>query len=115
MENLLSLGPIGLEDAKRIERVMSKENVTIFLDHNERTCTRGCSVTVEVKFYEKDLEKIRAYLQDEFRKQVEGLDINFEALNSVYDPAMKEATCPACGAIFSTSEKECPDCGLVLA
>ena len=33
-------------------------------------------------------------------------------VDSVYNPQVSEALCPACGHTFPTTEKTCPDCGL---
>ncbi|NNF05548.1 MAG: hypothetical protein HKN21_02190 [Candidatus Eisenbacteria bacterium] len=36
------------------------------------------------------------------------------AASHVVDHNAAEITCPACGMIFATGPKECPDCGLGL-
>jgi len=43
----------------------------------------------------------------------EGHDIDHSILNNVFDSNAQTAVCPCCGTSFSTSLKECPDCGLV--
>ena len=113
--DLIKLAILPLEDAKRFKAQLATMGIEIFLDHNEQTCTRGCSVTVEVLGHEQDLEQISNVFQDNFKKLAQGQDVNWELMNSVFDPSQKKAICPACAFEFSTSEKECPDCGLVFS
>ena len=108
------LAVMPLQDAKTFQEQLKSRGIEIVLNHSDQTCTRGCAVTVEVMGYEKDLPIITEVYSHNFQKLVEGHDINWEQMNSVYDPNQAEATCPACGHKFATSNSECPDCGLVL-
>jgi hypothetical protein len=110
----IRFGIFQLNDAKSLQQDLAKKNIEIFLNHNDKTCTRGCSITVEVLGYEKDLPEIAKVFQDNYKKLVEGLEVDWEVANSVFDPAKSTATCPACAAQFSTKETECPDCGLFI-
>ncbi|MBD66304.1 MAG: hypothetical protein CME62_13925 [Halobacteriovoraceae bacterium] len=103
-----------LQDAKSLQDQLKARGVEIILNHNDQTCTRGCAVTVEVHGSENDLPVISEIYTQNFQKLAEGHDVNWERMNAVYDPNQAEATCPACGFTFSTSQSECPDCGLVL-
>lgn len=110
----LRIAVLPLNDAKSLQDDLAKENVEIILNHNEKTCTRGCTVTVEVLGYEKDIPKIAEIYQNNYKKLTEGHEVNWDVANSVFDPNKSTATCPACGTEFSTSSSECPDCGLFL-
>lgn len=110
--NKLVLGTLPIEEAKKIQDEMKGKSVDIFLDHNPTTCTRGCSVTVEFSCYEKDIQQVAQYFQQNFLNSLDGHNVNLELLNSTYDPNQESATCPACGTSFSTSSTECPECGL---
>lgn len=110
--NKLVLGTLPIEEAKKIQDELKKKSVDIFLDHNPTTCTRGCSVTVEFCCYEKDIQLVAEYFEKNFLDSLDGLNVNFELLNSTYDPNKDNAVCPACGTKFSTSSTECPECGL---
>ena len=105
---------MSLNEAKNIQEGLKSKGVEIQLNHNEKTCTRGCSVTVEVHAKEADLPVIKSYLAENFAKSLEGHDVDLEALNAVYDPSQEKAICPACGHEFSTKSPACPDCGLNL-
>lgn len=110
----IRLAVMPLTDAKTFQDDLLKDGIEIVLNHNEQTCTRGCSVTVEVLGYEKDLESISKKYQDNYQQLTDGHDVNWEVANSVFDSNAAEATCPACGFLFSTAKSECPDCGLVI-
>lgn len=110
----IRLAVMPLTDAKIFQDDLKKEGIDIVLNHNEQTCTRGCTVTVEVLGYETDLEHISKKYHENYQKMTEGHEVNWEVANAVFDPNAKEATCPACGFSFSTDKSECPDCGLVI-
>lgn len=103
---------MGLDEAKNLQRICQPHGVEIILNHNEATCRRGCSTTVEVHAKETDIEAIQKIYAQYNSKHLKGLDFDVEQINSVYDPEKDKATCPACGCEFSTGNKECPDCGL---
>ncbi len=110
----IRLAILPLNDAKSLQDDLKSEGVELVLNHNEKTCTRGCSVTVEVLGYEKDIEIISKKYQQNYQKLTEGHEVNWEAANSVFDPNAEKAICPACSFEFSTDKSECPDCGLVI-
>lgn len=108
------LAVLPLNDAKSLQDQLAKKGIQLTLNHNDQTCTRGCTVTVEVLGNEKDIPLIAQTYQDNFKELTEGHDVNWEAANSVFDPSKETAICPACASEFSTTNKECPDCGLFL-
>ena len=110
--DLIALGTLGLNEAKDLRGKCEKQGIELVLNHNEASCTRGCAVTVEVLINPQDIEVFSKIQGEEYAKMLEGMDVNLEQINSVYDENSAEATCPACGTIFSTSQTECPDCGL---
>jgi len=109
---LVNLGVLSYHEAKDVQEQLKRDNIELILNHNETTCKRGCTVTVELHAYEKDIPKVLEVLQKGYQKIYEGLDIDQNLLNQTFDPSQSEATCPACGHKFSTSLNECPDCGL---
>lgn len=110
---MIKIAVLPLMEAKSLQDQLRTHNVDIKLEHNELTCTRGCSVTVELHGKEADLPIISKIYHENFLKLLEGHDVNLEAMNSVYDPSKNVATCPACATEFSTDSSECPECGLV--
>lgn len=111
---LVKLAVMGLNDAKELQRDCQSQGVELVLNHNDQTCTRGCAVTVEVHATEKDLPIVQKVYSEKYQKLLKGHDVNFDVINSVYDTSEDTAICPACGFKFSTTNSECPDCGLML-
>jgi hypothetical protein len=111
---LIKLAVMALNEAKDLKKECEAKGVEIVLNHNDQTCNRGCSVTVEVLASEKDLPIVQEVYSTKYQKLLKGHDVNMDIINSVYDSSQDTAVCPACGFKFSTSNSECPDCGLML-
>lgn len=109
------LAILPLQDAKNLQNELRQQGVELILNHNEQTCKRGCAVTVEVLGYEKDFEIISKTYTASYQKLFADQKVNWEIHNAVFDTSKETGICPACGFEFSTSNAECPDCGLVLA
>tara|TARA_B100001971_G_scaffold215193_1_gene260087 strand:+ start:173196 stop:173540 length:345 start_codon:yes stop_codon:yes gene_type:complete len=103
-----------LNEAKLLQDQLKAKGVEVRLEHNEATCTRGCAVTVEFHAKVSDIDIIREVITENFVDSLEGHEVDWKALSSVYDSSQKMATCPACATEFETTNKECPECGLVL-
>lgn len=110
--SLVKIAIMALQEAKDLQRYCLENEIEIFLNHNEKTCTRGCTVTVEVHANENDLENIQSIYSKQYQKSLDGLMFDPEIINSVFDPSAEFVTCPACGHIFPPTHLECPDCGL---
>ncbi len=111
---LMRIAVMGLQEAKDLKKDCEALGADIVLNHNDQTCNRGCAVTVEVHAYEKDLPIIQKVYSDKYQKLLDGHNVDLDVINSVFDTNQDSATCPACGFKFSTTNTECPDCGLVL-
>ncbi len=109
------VGVIEINEAKRLKDKLLEEGVQIDLVHNNETCAKGCQTRIEFWANSKDINKVQEVLNQEVKKMIEkeGNNINHEQISSVFDSEAKTANCPACGTEFSTTLKECPDCGLV--
>lgn len=113
--NKVPFAVIEVNEAKRMLEVMAQRGVELEIRHNDATCRTGCKAVVEVWVKTEDLPALIEYIRDKNVQVVEaeGVEFDKDIVNSVYDPESKTAVCPACGTEFSTSEKECPECGLV--
>lgn len=109
---LIRFAIMPLAEAKTLQDQLQKEGVEIVLNHNDQTCTRGCTVTVEVTGRQEDVPLVSKIYHENFKKLTEGLEVNWEALDSVFDPNADKVTCPACTFEFVPTSSECPDCGL---
>jgi rRNA maturation endonuclease Nob1 len=112
--DLVKIAVMGLNEAKALQKQLEGRNVQLVLNHDDASCTRGCAVTVEVHAKESDVPTIQEVYSQGYLKSLDGLEFDPDIINSVYDTSQETAICPACTFEFSTTEKECPDCGLVL-
>ena len=51
-------------------------------------------------------------IEDEHRRTTGLEQYDHSNADSIYNPEASEASCPACGHSFPTTETACPDCGL---
>jgi hypothetical protein len=109
----LFFGVMELQEAKNHQYRLKALGVTLELKTNDQTCRTGCKVTVEVWGKESDKDILMKHFQSDYMKHVQGHLPNLEHLSAVFDPTASEVTCQACGAKFTPSAQECPDCGLV--
>ncbi|OFZ81745.1 MAG: hypothetical protein A2583_12370 [Bdellovibrionales bacterium RIFOXYD1_FULL_53_11] len=109
------IGIAEYNEAKRLQAALKEKNILVELIANPGTCsTRGCRITVEIEAFRADIEAIGQHVQSERERLYAGLEPDPQLHNQVFDTNHESAVCPACGASFKTSMKECPDCGLVL-
>jgi ribosomal protein L40E len=107
------LGVMELQEAKNHQLKLKPFGVSLSFKVNSKTCTTGCKVTVEVWANEADSAVIKNHFEQDYLKNIKGHMPNMENLSQVFDPAASEAICQACGAKFSPTVNECPDCGLM--
>jgi hypothetical protein len=113
MKNEIFLGNFELNEAKTLKIRLEALQVQTEIRANEHTCKTGnCKITVELWGLEEDKDKIIELFRKDFFKNLGHSELNFEALNSVFDPQSESVTCQACGFQFSPENAECPDCGL---
>lgn len=111
-EKEVFLGVMDLQEAKTHQLKLKENGITVTLKTHGSTCTTGCKVTVEVWGNNTDVIALQSYFSGEFMKHVKGHEPNFDYLTAVFDSSASEVTCQACGARFSPTLSECPDCGL---
>lgn len=110
---MIFLGVMELQEANNHKLKLLNQGVELTLKVNPQTCTTGCKVTVEVWGNHDQEETIKSHFQNDYLKHVKGHEPNFNNLSQVFDPNQSEVICQACGASFSPTVNECPDCGLV--
>lgn len=108
------LGVIEISEAKRIRAALAKQGVELLMVSNPGTCSSGsCGASVELRAAPADIAAFQSFMHTERERSLEGLNVDASRLDSVFDPSLAEATCPACGTCFATTSSECPDCGLI--
>ena len=109
------IGVIEVNEAKRLKEKLSSRGINIDLIHNDETCKKSYQSKVEVWVNSESIEAVQKMIHEENMHMImsEGVEVNPDQLNQVFDSDAETAVCPACGTSFSTKLKECPECGLV--
>ena len=110
--SVVLLGVVEYAEGKRLKSALADRGVQLELKSNPETCTTGCKPTVEIHIREEDVAVVRAFMEQEKARSLDGLEFDASLANEVFDPEKETARCPACGTEFSTKLTECPDCGL---
>ena len=79
----IKLAILPLVDAKGLQDQLKSKGVELVLNHNDQTCTRGCTVTVEVLGLEKDVEIIAKTYQENYQKLTDDFHLNKKIIDSV--------------------------------
>ena len=113
MSEEIFLGVMDHQEAKNHQVKLKGKGIELILKSNPKTCTTGsCKVTLEVWGREADLPVLQEHFQGDYQKHVKGHEPNMEHMAAVFDTSAEEVVCQACGAKFSPTTNECPDCGL---
>jgi hypothetical protein len=113
-EEMILVGVVEVQEAKRLKSVLAERKVTVELAFNPETCkgSGGCAATVEVYVPADAVEAFKTFVEEEHARIAAHPDALAGSRDHVFDAEKSTAQCPACGTEFSTSLTECPDCGL---
>jgi hypothetical protein len=103
----------SLHDLRRLESLLAAERIGTSMTGDENSCSKSCCPS---NFYlqvrKEDAADALQIIAEEHRRTT-GLDeIGHDHGQEIFNPAIAEAVCPACGFSFPTSQATCPDCGL---
>jgi rubrerythrin len=110
-----------LTEMQYLAQMLEKENIGSLLVGDMQTCAKDRfgntgvhPSTYDFQVKREDAAEAMQIIETEHRKETR-LDhhdnINGDA---IFNPVAEEAKCPACGYVFPTTERVCPDCGLSL-
>jgi hypothetical protein len=117
----INVGEAPIQEAKRLQAALEARGVAVRLASDPEQCN-SCSPKVMMSIHRSYVDAFQRFLREE-RAQMFGIAVDDVADGStgtlrsdaVFDPEKEDATCPACGTLFSTKLTECPDCGLGFA
>jgi hypothetical protein len=113
MSEKIRLGVMRAADAERLKSKAELQGVEVLLLFNQQTCTSGgCGTSFEVWAAAADVPVLQKIFLEDQQRNMQGLVYDMNLSDNVFDADKESATCPACGTVFSTKSKECPDCGL---
>lgn len=99
---------------KQLQAYLLAEGIpSLATKESPENCTTGCrggELLLQVRT--SDLREVAAALDREHRQATGLADHDTSLAGAVFDVAVQEAVCPACGFRFATSTTSCPDCGL---
>ncbi len=98
---------------KELQVKLERHGIPALSTGDQGGCGKGCCGTDMTLFVRReDLRDVADLLQQDYVQTTGLLDHDLSNLEAVFNTAAEEATCPACGCTFSTSQAACPDCGL---
>ena len=111
---LVAIGAANIHEAERTKNRLGALGIVVELAVSPGDCSGGtCGIRAEIWARPDDLPAIQKHFAEERQRQCAGLDFDPEVVSQVFDTGAAEATCPACGERFATTNQECPECGLV--
>jgi hypothetical protein len=102
---------------KELQVFLERESIpSLSIKDDGGGCGQGCCGTdllLQVRM--TDVQEVFAILEQEHVRSTALEEHDTTYAGAVFNTAAEQATCPACGCTFSTSESTCPDCGLCFA
>lgn len=101
---------------KGLQNLLAKASLPSILSNNASDCGKSCfGAEVQLKVRKEDVEEVTALLEAEHVRTTSLAEYDTSSAGIVFDTTAEQATCPACGCSFPTSDGSCPDCGLYFA
>ncbi len=100
---------------KELQVILERQGIPS-LAVKDSGCGKGCCGTdliLQVRM--SDVQEVMAILEKDHVRSTALSDHDTTHAGAVFNTAAENATCPACGCSFSTTQPECPDCGLCFA
>lgn len=101
---------------KDFQSMLKREGIPSLAVNENSSCGQGtCATNLFVRVRQDDLQEVMAILERDHIRSTGLEDHDLSTVGAVIDTEAEQATCPACGYSFSTTESTCPDCGLCFA
>ncbi|KPK00651.1 MAG: hypothetical protein AMJ60_00500 [Desulfobacterales bacterium SG8_35] len=118
-DDLVQIRRGQLPEMRHLSHLLEDQRIGTLLVGDMKTCGKdrfGNTLSVPTTYdllVKRDDAVEALHVIDEEHRKTTGLGQYDQAhADAVYNPAAGEACCPACGHLFPTTEKTCPDCGL---
>jgi hypothetical protein len=101
---------------KEMQKILADQFLPSLTVAEEGGCGKGCCGTdLLLRVRMADIQEVLAVLEEEHVRTTGLADHDTSNAGAVFNTRAEQATCPACGCTFSTSNSTCPDCGLCFA
>lgn len=108
---VIERGPLA--DLRQLQELLEADGIASRLIGEDRSCSGGCcGPTVLLQVRPEEAADALQVLAAEHQRTTALDQHRNDYGDAIFNPSAPEATCPACGASFSTASLECPDCGL---
>lgn len=98
---------------KELQVMLKKVGIPSLAVTENGSCGKGCCGTdILVQVRRSDAEEVMAILEQEHVRNTALEAHDTSTAGAVFNSAAENATCPACGCSFPTTQATCPDCGL---
>lgn len=118
-DEIITIFKASLNDARRVERLLQRENIGTLLWGDKPSCGKGCcgGGDLELRVRREDAGAAMLLIEEDFKRQTASHGEHHAVADYVVDPENSENVCPACGATFALDSRSgrsltCPDCGL---
>jgi hypothetical protein len=106
------VGIVSAVNADILSSQLAKAGVQVVTVFNHSTCRGGCAPSKEIWAHPDDASFIQGFMDECYRRDLLDLGADPKQVGQVFDLDKPSAICPACGATFSTTQHQCPQCEL---
>lgn len=115
-DEMVSIRKGPVMEMKELQIKLEREGIPSLVVQEGGGCGQGCCGTnllVQVRM--SDVQDVLAILEQEHVRSTGLAEHDTTHAGAVFNAAAENATCPACGCSFATTQATCPDCGLCFA
>jgi hypothetical protein len=115
-DELVSIRKGPLVQMKDFQVMLKRAGIPSIAVSEDSNCGQGsCGTNIFIQIRKIDIQDVVAILERDHVRSTGLEDHDLSTAGAVIDTAADQATCPACGYSFPTTEASCPDCGLCFA
>jgi hypothetical protein len=115
-DEMVSIRKGAVMQMKELQILLEREGIPSLAVKDGSGCGQGCCGTdliVQVRM--SDVQDVLEILEQDHVKSTGLAEHDTTHADAVFNTAAENATCPACGCVFPTTQPTCPDCGLCFA
>ena len=115
-DEMVSIRKGPVMQMKELQVMLERQGIPSLAVNEDSSCGKGCcGADVIVQVRRSDVQDVMEILSHDHVQSTGLHDHDISHATAVFNAAAENATCPACGCDFPTSQATCPDCGLCFA